>query len=412
MDGRRNPLADALAGSRPPLSSPSFLAYALGQPDPADRVDPQAMFSMGAPAAQVDPSSLGQANALPSNAWVTSMMGGKPLPSPALVQALTMGAQFGVPAGGLGMIDAYHGSPYDFDAFDFSKIGTGEGAQSYGHGGYFAENPAVAKKYKEIHLGMDGSGNLIYPAGIDKDKIYYPVDEARERYTAAQSRLDDLAEKGLDYSGSAEWDAAVAHNQKVFADLQDAIAKGGHGRMYQVAIDAHPDEFLDWDKPLAEQPQPFQDAISSEVAKLPLRVKSAVPTNGAQAVTLLENYLGPQEATNRLSAAGIKGIRYLDQGSRTVPQSLIDERNHFAMLQAAAKKLPNDPNIQHNLAMSQNRLATLEAANAKPTSNYVVFSDKNINILKKYGLAGLTAGAGALAASAGAPGAQQQGTTY
>ena len=37
-------------------------------------------------------------------------------------------------------IRAYHGSPYDFDRFDMSKIGTGEGAQSYGHGIYLAEN--------------------------------------------------------------------------------------------------------------------------------------------------------------------------------------------------------------------------------------------------------------------------------
>src|SRR5882757_4318907 len=45
-------------------------------------------------------------------------------------------------------IRAYHGSPYNFDRFDMSKIGTGEGAQSYGHGLYFAENPTVAAEYR------------------------------------------------------------------------------------------------------------------------------------------------------------------------------------------------------------------------------------------------------------------------
>lgn len=48
---------------------------------------------------------------------------------------------------------AYHGSPHDLPPveghpigkFDMSKIGTGEGAQAYGHGLYFAENPNVAK---------------------------------------------------------------------------------------------------------------------------------------------------------------------------------------------------------------------------------------------------------------------------
>ena len=38
-------------------------------------------------------------------------------------------------------ITAYHGTPHQFEAFDVSKIGTGEGAQAYGHGLYFAENP-------------------------------------------------------------------------------------------------------------------------------------------------------------------------------------------------------------------------------------------------------------------------------
>lgn len=39
----------------------------------------------------------------------------------------------------------YHGSPHKFDKFDSSKIGTGEGAQAYGHGLYLAEAPSVAK---------------------------------------------------------------------------------------------------------------------------------------------------------------------------------------------------------------------------------------------------------------------------
>lgn len=46
-------------------------------------------------------------------------------------------------------IKAYHGSPHDFDKFDLSKIGTGEGSQAYGHGLYFAEHPGVAMAYKQ-----------------------------------------------------------------------------------------------------------------------------------------------------------------------------------------------------------------------------------------------------------------------
>lgn len=41
----------------------------------------------------------------------------------------------------------WHGSPHKFSKFDMSKIGTGEGAQAYGHGLYMAESPEVAKTY-------------------------------------------------------------------------------------------------------------------------------------------------------------------------------------------------------------------------------------------------------------------------
>ena len=54
-------------------------------------------------------------------------------------------------------LDVYHGTPHTLPPternplgeFDASKIGTGEGAQAYGHGIYVAENPKVAIEYKK-----------------------------------------------------------------------------------------------------------------------------------------------------------------------------------------------------------------------------------------------------------------------
>ena len=43
-------------------------------------------------------------------------------------------------------IKAYHGSPHDFDEFSTDAIGTGEGAQAYGRGLYFAESEDVARE--------------------------------------------------------------------------------------------------------------------------------------------------------------------------------------------------------------------------------------------------------------------------
>jgi N12 class adenine-specific DNA methylase len=46
-----------------------------------------------------------------------------------------------------GMVEAWHGSPYKFDRFDSSKIGTGEGNQAFGHGLYFTDKEAIAEHY-------------------------------------------------------------------------------------------------------------------------------------------------------------------------------------------------------------------------------------------------------------------------
>lgn len=69
----------------------------------------------------------------PRNAWIG-------------MNPLGRAASAGLGMMGVGQV-AYHGSPHIFSKFLKAKIGTGEGHQVYGHGLYFAENPAVAKGY-------------------------------------------------------------------------------------------------------------------------------------------------------------------------------------------------------------------------------------------------------------------------
>ena len=51
-------------------------------------------------------------------------------------------------------IRAYHGSPYDFDRFDLNKIGSGEGAQAFGHGLYFTDSEDIAEGYRKNTRGL------------------------------------------------------------------------------------------------------------------------------------------------------------------------------------------------------------------------------------------------------------------
>jgi len=90
--------------------------------------------------------------------WNAANRQAKPAYTGADMAQLTAAGNEGLDAalGWTGMttpIRAYHGSPHTFDRFDLSKIGTGEGAQAYGHGLYFAENEGVARSYKTTLSG-------------------------------------------------------------------------------------------------------------------------------------------------------------------------------------------------------------------------------------------------------------------
>jgi hypothetical protein len=306
----------------------------------------------------------------------------------------------GLDTGGLGgAIKAYHGSPHSFDAFDASKIGTGEGAQAYGHGMYFAENEGVARGYRD-QLSQDT--RLLYQG----NKVGYTRNE-----TPAQAAVRNAGDYMMTRDVTAE--EALKRVQRDFAlaardpgrknadhmqAVSDAVSgidpshlsieRGGH--MYEVNLKADPEHFLDWDRPLSEQhpkvreavrstlrqfadqPEPFPGVRAVEQRLLsaidtPENVSSASALKGYDAYQHLARRLAgasngrwnPQDAVGSAAAlreAGIPGIRYLDQGSRGAGEG---------------------------------------------SRNYVAFDPATIEILRKYGLAGLLGGGAAAAAAPG-----------
>jgi hypothetical protein len=224
----------------------------------------------------------------------------------------------------------FHGSPHLFQRFDASKIGTGEGNQTFGYGLYFAENPAVAEGYKtalsepELFVG----GKKLQPeAGSPKD--------------VASAWLQDVFDRGFFGSKTADpFDQAIADIQKapvpnkeaVIAAVKDLKAQGATmqpgGNLYQVDL---PDEqiarMLDFDKPLSEQPENVRQAVRGIVESEELYKGRFAPrfldprTTGGDALGVLNEALGgPDVASTYLRQAGIPGIRYLDQGSRGAGQ--------------------------------------------------------------------------------------------
>lgn len=71
---------------------------------------------------------------------------------------------------------AYHGSRFDFNQFDISMFGAGEGASGWGHGLYFSENIDDAKEYARKLERETGEGRL-YKAKIPTKKYFYDLDK-------------------------------------------------------------------------------------------------------------------------------------------------------------------------------------------------------------------------------------------
>ena len=244
----------------------------------------------------------------------------------------------------MGMV-VWHGSPHKFAKFDSSKIGTGEGAQAYGHGLYLAERPDVAKEYIESNGApewmVDGVSvgthtPTAYAAKLlatDGTPPVQAINNARSLF----SRIKQLTPEKSKYLDDAI--AEVNRLQQSGAKIE----KGGS--LYKVDLpDEHIAKMLDWDKPLSQQ-QSLLDVVGNKLdqtrlgnelgvyrGKIPSAAIAGSATYGSKAqpatgADLYRRIAGsqwakenPSQASELLRNAGIPGIRYLDGGSRGTGQ--------------------------------------------------------------------------------------------
>ena len=72
-------------------------------------------------------------------------------------------SQFRTPNGAVREMRVYHGSGADFDAFDHSHMGEGEGAQAFGWGSYVTEVEGIGRTYaKQIAKQHEAPSNIEY----------------------------------------------------------------------------------------------------------------------------------------------------------------------------------------------------------------------------------------------------------
>lgn len=291
-------------------------------------------------------------------------------------------------------IEAWHGSPHDFERFDRSKIGTGEGSQSYGHGLYMAEAPDVAREYQKntSHADFIRKARELYGEFDSPSDAHEALAESKN-FTSSQKRLLAALEKddwlGFDYPHQAV-SAAVREPDNFDMSAETHAALRELGNLYKVRINADKQHFLDWDKPVSEQPQALRDLLAKHGVT---ETKFGEPiTTGEKAYEALKDALathkklppdkngmyrmddGREAASKALAEAGIPGLKYLDQGSRPQASFSLDSlKGALAKAEAAG---------------DQAEVAALKAeiaAKENPTHNFVVFDDKLIDITHKNG---------------------------
>lgn len=214
---------------------------------------------------------------------------------------------------------AYHGSPHDFDKFSMDSIGTGEGAQTYGHGLYFAEAEDVAKNYSTMR--NDHSFTLDGKEFSNSDPVAVA---AMDAITNAGGKIDN-AIKSLSESGDGL--------NKLGKDALDLLKSGRmdvktSGNMYEVQINANKDDFLDWDKPLRSQPQNVKSIIDDKLRRYygaSGQFDAQYSKHAEQNPLMIFDEIDPRGMQSDIRSqemleAGIPGIRYLDGDSRGVGQ--------------------------------------------------------------------------------------------
>lgn len=184
-----------------------------------------------------------------------------------------LAAKMGMVAGPI----VYHGTPHTFaptpenplGAFDVSKIGTGEGAQAYGYGLYFAESPDVAGAYRSAggRSRWMIDGNLV--AATTTRNTSGPMNYAAD----ALDRFDGDKTKAIEWLN--DW-GNEGEAKKILQRSKDVEKL--KGSLYTVDIpDEMADQMMDWELPFDQQPESVKNRLMNVASQA-----TSVETMGRQ----------------------------------------------------------------------------------------------------------------------------------
>lgn len=207
---------------------------------------------------------------------------------------------------------AYHGTPHQFDQFSLEAIGTGEGAQAFGWGLYFASKRSVAEFYRDNVTAAQND----YFANYDQ-----LPDEVREIYMKFSEDWEDDPDAAETYQWQFEaygW----TFEYDMYGDPVNLRPLAGEGNLYQVEI-PDDDKLLDWERRLDDQNPGITEAVRAVTDE---HHGEGTFDNWMEALgdggdyrnwrdNLMED-VEDRELSLRLGAKGVPGLRYLDADSR------------------------------------------------------------------------------------------------
>lgn len=218
--------------------------------------------------------------------------------------------QRSIPPSDVSPLTAFHGTPHRFEPtpanplgeFRAAKIGSGEGAQAYGYGLYFAESPGVAREYQKMgEMVFRYNGKPLKEGSIEEEAAQYLWGQQGNKSAALE-----------DAFGNPKLQAAIRRIDP------SKIERGGS--LYTVDIpDSMIEKMLDWDKPLSEQGQTGRliiEALEAEELLPKASRRNEGRLTGRDAYEVFSEFLSPAGASREFQGLGIPGIRYLDAGSR------------------------------------------------------------------------------------------------
>jgi len=301
---------------------------------------------------------------------------------------------------------AYHGTPHKVDKFSSSKIGTGEGAQAFGYGLYFAGKKEVADHYRQALAGRGG-------IEVDGRTILTPPDESMvpEEMVAELFALHDGKRDRVKHE--LEFGARDKHGDDAYRAAHVAALKwlDGHpniklhvneGNLYKVDI-PEDNELLDFDKPMREHTRAIRDKVADLLgtdiiddmsgrdvydtlsAKLRKKKTAAYGWDVVDTASDSSDFSGNKAASRALAQAGIPGNSYLDGASRATGDgtrnyviyddsriSILEENPKFSKFadDLPGGRLYGNPNRSPGGALSKPGTASPALTNPRPGNQY------------------------------------------